>query len=49
MDFFEMFTSFKYHRDMKILKILASDSKRFRFYGIYKKLKIGTGYTLVNI
>ena len=49
MDFFEIFTSSKYHRDMKILKVLASDSKWFRFYGIYKKLKIGTGRAPVNI
>ena len=25
------------HRDMKILKILASNSKWFKFYGIFKK------------
>ena len=38
MDFLEIFT--RYHRDMKILKKLASNSKRFRFYEILKKLKI---------
>ena len=27
--FFKKFTSGRYHRDMKILKILASSSKRF--------------------
>ena len=37
MDFLEIFTSGKYHRDMKILKILASNSKPFRVYGILKK------------
>ena len=41
MDFLEIFTSGRYHRDMKILKILlASNSKRFRVYGIFKKLQI---------
>ena len=35
-----MFTSVRYHRDMKILKILASNSKRLRVYGIFKKLQI---------
>ena len=43
MDIFEIFTSGRYHRDMKILKILASNSKRFRFYGIFKKLMIEEG------
>ena len=40
MDFSEIFTSGRYHRDMKILKILASNSKQFRVYGIFKKLQI---------
>ena len=40
MDFLEIFTTGRYHRDMKILKILASNSKRFRVYGIFKKLQI---------
>ena len=41
MDFLEIFTSGRYHRDTKILKILlASNSKRFRVYGIFKKLQI---------
>ena len=40
MDFLEIFTSGKYHRDMKILEILASNSKRFRIYGIFRKLQI---------
>ena len=40
MDFLEIFTSGRYHRDMKILKILASNSKRFKVYGIFKKLQI---------
>ena len=34
--FLEIFTSGRYHREMKILKILASNSKRFRDYGIFK-------------
>ena len=40
MDFLEIFTSGRYHRDTKILKILASNSKQFRIYGIFKKLQI---------
>ena len=40
MDFLEIFVSVRYRRDMKILKILASNSKRFRVYGIFKKLQI---------
>ena len=40
MDLSEIFTSGRYHGDMKILKILASNSKRFRVYGIHKKLLI---------
>ena len=40
MDFLEIFTSGRYHREMKILKILASNSKRFRDYGIFKKWQI---------
>ena len=33
--FFEIFTSVNYHRDMKALKILASNSKYFRIYDIF--------------
>ena len=40
MGFFKLFTSGRYHKDMKILKILAFNSKWFRFYGIFKKWKI---------
>ena len=40
MDFLKNFTSGRYHRDMKILKILASNAKQFRPYGIFKKLQI---------
>ena len=40
MDFVEIFTSASYHRDLKFLKILASNSKWFRVYGIFKKLQI---------
>ena len=36
MDFLEIFTSGKYDRDMKILKILACNSKWFRVCGILK-------------
>ena len=49
MDFFEICTSDRYHRDMKILKMLASNSKRLRFYSIFKKWKIGNGNALANI
>ena len=38
--FKNFFTNGRYHRDMKILKILASNSKQFRVYGIFKKLQI---------
>ena len=40
MDFLDIFTSGKYHRDMKILKILASNFKQFRVYGIFNKWQI---------
>ena len=39
--FFEIFTSGRYHRDMKALKTLASKSKHFRIYGTFNKWKIG--------
>ena len=39
--FFEIFISGRYHRDMEALKILASNSKHFRIYGIFKKWQIG--------
>ena len=32
--FFKKFSCGRYHRDMKILKILASNSKPFRVYDI---------------
>ena len=35
IDFLEIFTSGRYQRDKKILKILASNSKWFRVYGIF--------------
>ena len=38
--FLEVFTSGKYHRDMKIKKILPSNYKRFRVFGILKKWQI---------
>ena len=40
MDLFEIFNSGGYHRDMKILKILASNSSRFRFFDIFKNGQI---------
>ena len=40
MDFLEIFTSGRYHGDMKILKIFGSNFKPFRVYGISKKLQI---------
>ena len=43
MDFLQIFTSGRYDRDMKILKILVSNSKRFRVYGIFKTLQIDNG------
>ena len=39
MDFLEIFTSDRYHRDIKIMKILASNSKQFTGYGFFKKLQ----------
>ena len=39
MGFLEIFNSGRYHREMKILKILTSNSKRFRVYCIFKKLQ----------
>ena len=33
--FLEIFTSGRYHKDMKILKILAPNSKHFRIYNIF--------------
>ena len=40
MDVLEIFASGRYHRDTKILKILASNSKWFRVYGNFKKFQI---------
>ena len=33
-------TSCRFHRDIKILKILASNAMRFRIYDIFRKLQI---------
>ena len=41
IDFFEVFISVRYHRDVKALKILASNSKHFRIYGFFKKWQFG--------
>ena len=38
--FLNIFNGARYHRNTKILKILASNFKRFRFYGIFKKWQI---------
>ena len=38
--FCRIFTSGRYHRDMKILEILTSNSKQFRVCGILKQLQI---------
>ena len=38
--FLKIFTSGRYHRDMEAMKILASNSKHFRIYGISKKWQI---------
>ena len=40
MGFFETFTSGSYHKDMETLKISASNTKLFRFWGIFKKWQI---------
>ena len=40
MDVLEIFASGTYDRDMKILKILACNSKQFRVYGVIKTLQI---------
>ena len=37
---FKKFLPGRYHRDMKILKRLASNFKRFRVYDIFKKEQI---------
>ena len=41
LDFFQIFTSVRYHRNMKGLKILAFNFKHFRIYGYFKKWQIG--------
>ena len=43
MEFLEIFTSGSFDRDVKILKILASNSNRVRVYGIFKKWWIDDG------
>ena len=40
LDFLEISTSGRFHRDIKILKILASNAMQFRIYGIFRKLQI---------
>ena len=41
MDFFEIFSIGRYHRDMKALKILASNFEHFRIFGTFNKWQIG--------
>ena len=41
MNVFEIFTSGRYRRDMKALKILVSNFKHFRIYGTFNKWQIG--------
>ena len=54
MDFFEIFTSGSYDRDMEILKILAPNSKQVRVYCIFQKWQIdddkgeGTKYKFLD-
>ena len=43
MGFLKFLPVGKFHRDIKIIKILASNSKHFRIYGISKKWQIGAG------
>ena len=38
--FLETFIKGRYHRDIKIQKILASNFKRFRVYGIFKRWEV---------
>ena len=40
MDSFEIFTSGRYHMDMRALKILASNSYHLRFYGTFNKWQV---------
>ena len=40
MDFFEIFTSGRYHSDMKILKILASNASIWEFMVFFKNSKL---------
>ena len=41
MDFFKIFNTGSYHRDVTALKILPSNSKHFRIYGTFIKWQIG--------
>ena len=41
MDFFEIFTCGRYHRDIKALKILAPNSEHFKIYDTFNKWQIG--------
>ena len=40
MDFLEIFASGRYHRDMKVLKILASNFKWFKFMAFLRNYKL---------
>ena len=48
MDFNEIFTSGSYQKDMKILKILASNISEFQFFK-KKNWQIGVGCVLADI
>ena len=56
MEFFESFTSGRYHSDMKILKTLASNCKHLRIYGVFLKMAnwcalndiLGTSFLLIT-
>ena len=48
MDFNEIFTSGSYQKDMKILKILASNISEFQFFK-KKNWQIGVGCALADI
>ena len=46
---FLFFTSGRYHKHVKIRKILASNSRLFRFYGLFQKWEIYTESIPANI
>ena len=48
MELFEIFTSGRYHRDMKTLKT-ASNSKHFKISGTFDKWQIGVAQMAFEI